>query len=438
MTKRNVLVVAYYFPPLGLSGVQRTLKFVKYLPQFGWKPTVLTVTPTGYYAQDESLLAELDDPDIRIERVGSLDPNRLFRKRGTVKMPSEGTRKVLSFASDLFFIPDNKIGWRKKAVARASELLSAEKYSVIFATAPPFTDLLIGLDLREKFNIPLVVDYRDPWYAYPHKYFPTPYHRWRNTSLEKRVLRRSSGVITTNRRVKELMVKRFKVLEYNDVTIIPQGFDPADFVLNGSASAPAVTPAAAPAVAAPAAPAGRLKITHAGVFYGGRSPRRFLEAVAKLRTADTEAFAALEVHLIGALQDEHVRSVGALGLGDKVKVRGYLEHRECVREMQSSDVLWLTLDNDTQSPGKLYEYLGARKPILACVPPGFVRQTLEDAGASIIVDPDDTDAIAAAIRRFATMRRNNALPVPDESEVRRYDRVALTNELSKIFGFLAE
>lgn len=425
---RNVLVIAYYFPPLGLSGVQRTLKFVKYLPQFGWTPTVLTVEPTGYYAQDPSLLGELG-PEVRIERVASNDLNRLFRRKGTVKMPNEAARRAFSFASDLFFIPDNKIGWRKKALKRASELASERKFQVVFSTAPPFTDHLIALEMREKFNIPLVVDYRDPWRDYPHKSFPTPYHAWRNARLEKRVLKRASGVIVTNRRVKELMIKRYKFLEYNDLTILPQGFDPADF---GPETAPAATGAGA------GRNDGKMKITHAGVFYGGRTPRRFLEAVAKLRTADTEAYAAIEVHLIGALQDEYVRLVRRLGLEEKVRVRGYLEHRECVAEIRSSDVLWLTLDNDTQSPGKLYEYLGARKPILASVPPGFVEQTLEDAGASIITRPGDTDAIVAGLRRFATMHRNNALPVPNEGEVRRYDRLMLTNELSKIFGFLSE
>src|SRR5919109_814038 len=97
----KVLVIAYYFPPLGLSGVQRTLKFVKYLPQFGWEPTVLTVTPTGYYAQDPSLLEEIRDRPIRIERVGSLDPNRIFTRKGVVNLPSERWRKVLGYLSDL-------------------------------------------------------------------------------------------------------------------------------------------------------------------------------------------------------------------------------------------------------------------------------------------------------------------------------------------------
>src|SRR5512140_2226213 len=131
---RKVLVIAYYFPPMGLSGVQRTLKFVKYLPAYGWQPTVLTVTPTGYFAQDYSLLEEIHLPEVKVERVGSLDPNRLFRKKGVVKMPSERWRKVLTYISDTFFIPDNKIGWRKKALKAASKLFEAEQFDVIFAT----------------------------------------------------------------------------------------------------------------------------------------------------------------------------------------------------------------------------------------------------------------------------------------------------------------
>jgi len=419
--RRNVLVIAYYFPPMGLSGVQRTMKFVKYLPEFGWNPTVLTVTPTGYFARDTSLLSELPAENVRIERVGSLDPNMLFRKRGTVKMPPEFVRKAFAFASDFLFIPDNKIGWRRKAVARASTILESEKFSVIFSTAPPFTDHLIGLDLREKFDIPLVVDYRDPWLDYPHKSFPTPYHRWRHTALEKRVLQRASGVITTNRRVKELMLKRHKFLDYKDVSILSQGFDPADF---GSA---------------PASPSnGKMTITHAGVFYGGRTPRKFLEAVKKLAETDPDLFNAIELNFVGVLQSEYVRMIRRMGLAEKTNVKGYLEHRECVREIQNSDLLWLTLDNDRQSPGKLYEYLGARKPILALVPEGFVKQTLEDAGAAAVCRPDDVNAIWAAIRNFTRLRAAGGLPVPDESEVSRYDRRNITSELAKMFSFLAE
>ena len=137
--KRNILVIAYYFPPMGMSGVQRTLKFVKYLPQFGWKPIVLTVTPTGYFAQDESLLDELNGKDIEIVRVGSLDPNWLFRKKGTVEMPSEFVRKTFQFASDLIFIPDNKVLWKNKALNVAREIFKQKNIELVFATAPPWT-----------------------------------------------------------------------------------------------------------------------------------------------------------------------------------------------------------------------------------------------------------------------------------------------------------
>src|SRR5512140_1822224 len=103
---RKVLIIAYYFPPMGLSGVQRTVKFAKYLPKYGWKPTVLTVEPTGYYAFDETLLKEAEEAGVKIVRTRSYDVNRLLRKHGVIKMPSEMMRKVLQFFGDLFFIPD--------------------------------------------------------------------------------------------------------------------------------------------------------------------------------------------------------------------------------------------------------------------------------------------------------------------------------------------
>jgi hypothetical protein len=164
---RKVLVIAYYFPPMGLSGVQRTVKFTKFLPKYGWKPTVLTIEPTGYYAFDETLLEEVKKAGVKIVRTHSYDINRLFKKRGVVKMPSEGIRKILQFFGDLFFIPDTKIGWKSTAIKTASELIKEERFDLIFATAPPQTDFLVGVELKRRFEIPLVIDYRDAWLDYP-------------------------------------------------------------------------------------------------------------------------------------------------------------------------------------------------------------------------------------------------------------------------------
>ncbi len=419
---RNVLVIAYYFPPMGLSGVQRTLKFVKYLPQFGWQPTVVSVTPTGYYAQDYTLLEEIHPAHVEIERIGSLDPNRLFRKKGVVKMPSERWRKLFTFVSDSFFIPDNKIGWKRQVLKRAEAIFSKKQYDVIFATAPPFTDFLIGVELAERFHKPLVVDYRDPWHDYPYKYYPTPLHQWRNFSLEKRVLRAASRIITTNRRVKELILQRFKFLQYNDINILPQGFDPQDFT-NGRAEnrKPAV-----------------MRITHAGVFYGDRTPKYFLRALKKLFSENPDLKRSIEAVFVGHVHDEHAQLVKSLGLEESVTMTGYLDHSRCIQALLSSDVLWLMLDNDKQSPGKVYEYLGARKPILACVPNGFIRQAIKEADAALVVEPKNVDAIASAIKELYSLFKENILPKPKEEVVMKYDRVELTNELSKILGFLAE
>jgi glycosyltransferase involved in cell wall biosynthesis len=422
-TQRRVLVIAYYFPPLGLSGVQRTLKFVKYLPKFGWQPTVLTVTPTGYYAQDYSLLDELHPLHIEIIRTGSLDPNRLFRKKGIVKMPSERWRKILTFLSDTFFIPDNKIGWKRKALQAAERAFQQQPFDVIFATAPPFTDFLIGMELHEKFKKPLVIDYRDPWLDYPFKYYPTPLHKLFNYLLEKKVLKSSARIITTNRRVKELMLKRYKFLTYNDVTIMPQGYDPEDF--RGSS---------------PPRPVKKdtMVIAHAGVFYADRTPKYFFQALKKIFSEHPDLKGKIEAWFIGNFHDEHGALAKEMGLESDIVLTGYLDHRHCVQHLMAADVLWLMIRNDRQSPGKLYEYLGARKPILACVPEGFLKQTIEEAEAGVIVAPDDVDGIASNILRYYELYRNGQLPKPKEDVVQKYNREELTRELAKIFGFLAE
>lgn len=419
---RNVLVIAYYFPPMGLSGVQRTLKFVKYLPAHGWQPTVLTVTPTGYYAQDYTLLEEIRPLHIEIERVGSLDPNRFLRKKGVVNLPSERWRKILTFASDAVFIPDNKIGWKRKVLKGADALFKKQNYDVIFATAPPFTDLIIGAELRQRYQKPLVLDYRDPWLDYPYKYYPTAFHRWANHKLEKHAVHAAAAIVATNRRVKELILQHHRFLDYHDVTIIPQGYDPEDF--RGVRPDPRTD--------------GRMRFTHAGTFYGDRRPDYFLRALRKVFDDRPELKDRIEAWFVGAFHDEHREVIRKLGLDGHTTITGYLDHTHCVRTLLASDVLWLMLNNDCQSPGKLYEYLGARKPILACVPDGFIQQTLRETGGATIVPPDDVGMIASAIVRLFDQFKAKSLPVPREEMVTKYDRSELAGDLANIFGFLAE
>ncbi len=421
---RRVLVIAYYFPPMGLSGVQRTLKFVKYMPQWGWQPTVLTVDPGGYFAHDESLLKELEGRNITIVRTASAGPGKLFAKKETVKLPAEWKRKLLSRVSDTFFIPDNKIGWKKRAVAKAVALHAITPFDLIFATAPPFTDFLIGTEVKAHINKPLVLDYRDPWVEYPHKFYPTPLHKLRNIQLERRALKASSFVVTTNRRVKELIIKRHRFLNYNDIEIIPQGYDSDDFKgYVGPASEGLVQKS------------NKMRITYAGVFWEDRVPTYFLHALHDLFVEQPLLRGRIEALFIGKFRSENVKLVEKLKLNDSVKVVDYLPHNQCANNLLNSDVLWMIVGDDVGSPGKTYEYIGAGKPILGCVPDGFLKQTILEAGGKVTA-PNDVVGIKRAILEFYHLYEQGALRGPSPEVYEKYNRVKLTSQLVKVFESL--
>ncbi|MCX6137197.1 MAG: glycosyltransferase [Ignavibacteriales bacterium] len=419
---RKVLIVAYYFPPLGFSGVQRTLKFAKYLPLYGWSPTIMTVTTTGYFAMDISLLKEIERTEIKVLRTSSVDPLRLFEKQQVVKMPSERVRKFLSRISDTFFIPDNKIGWKRPAVRAAAELLRKEKFDVIFATAPPQTAFLIGKKLKEIFGLPLVLDYRDPWVDYPFKFYPTPLHRYLNSKLEKTVLKASDAIVVASRVTKELLVRRYPYLTYNDVSIISQGYDPEDMNAPDTAVLPRTD---------------KMRITYSGVFYENRTPVYFLEALQLVLKKNPRMRGRIEACFVGVFRNEHKNIINRLALQNEVNILGYLEHQECLKYVMASDVLWLMMQDDRSSPGKIYEYIGAQKKILGCLPKGFMRSTVEEAGG-LCVDPTDVPAIASAIVLLFEQFEHHELRGPRPDIVDKYNRKILTGELAKMFAHLID
>lgn len=414
--QRSVLMIAYYFPPMGLSGVQRTLKFAKFLPKYGWKPTVFTVEPTGYYAMDPTLLAEAQEAGIEIIRTRSLDPNRLFATTRISKMPSEPLRKLLQFFSDFFFVPDSKIGWKRQAVSVASELLRTRSFDVLFATSPPQTDLLIGLALKRRSQLPLVIEYRDSWLNYPFKMFPTPVHRWLHGRLERRVIRGCDKVIVTHRRVKEELLRRYPFQDHHDVVILSQGFDQSDFDRAHSQKR---------------ATGESLRITHAGTFYAGRNPGVLLTALANIYRDSPQLRGRFQIRFVGTVRGSDEQLVSKLGLGNDVAFTGYLPHRECVRELKEADLLWFVIDNDTQSPGKLYEYFGARKPILASAVEGYTSQLLRESKAATILPLNDVAAHEKALRDMLSMFERKKLPKVSDDFAAQFERIALTGELAK-------
>ena len=180
-----------------------------------------------------------------------------------------------------------------------------------------------------------------------------------------------------------------------------------------------------------------MKITYAGVFWEDRVPDYFLQALHDLFVEKPKLRGRIEAIFIGNFRDENMRLVERLGLQPSVQVLGYLPHRECVKHLREADVLWMISGDDYGTPGKAYEYIGARKPILACLPDGFMKNTILEAGG-VTVAPDDTAGIRKAIEEFFNqfLRKNLKGPRPDIVE--KYNRVVLTGSLVKIFESLGE
>ncbi|MBU2507889.1 MAG: glycosyltransferase family 4 protein [Bacteroidetes bacterium] len=419
----KVLVIAYYFPPMGLSGVQRTLKFTKYLKEYNWRPTVLTSGKTGYYAHDLSLLKEAEDAEIEIVRTEAFDLNSMLANFGTIKMPSEKIRKLLSLLSKTFLIPDNKISWSIKAYKKAKELLSKEKFDAIYITLPPFSPFTIASRLKKEFNLPLIVDYRDLWYGNHFAFYPTPYHKFRHKKQEEMALRSTDHVIAVNRKIKEHLLTTYKFLSFENITIIPHGFDPADF----NNIKPVFTEN------------DKIKVLYTGIFYESITPKYLFKAFRELSIERPDIAENYEFHFIGYLRKENMNLVKQLGLEAFIFDHGYMDHKEVVRYISYADFLWVMLNDEKNmqmvSAGKLFEYFGTKKPILATVPEGASRTAATQYSASYITDPRDITAIKNALIKMRTDFINGNIPSPNDEFVLTHDRKFLTKQLAQILQF---
>jgi glycosyltransferase involved in cell wall biosynthesis len=417
--KHKVLVIAYYFPPLGLSGVFRIAKFVKYLPQYDWHATVLTVGDVAYYAHDEALLREVEESGARIVTTRTLDPLSIAGKRTSkLRVPPDRLKRILRGITHVFLQPDNKIGWKRHAVRKGLELLNEEPYDAILATAPPFTDFLIGLELSQKSGVPLVVDYRDPWLENKHFFYATPMHRRYAARLEEMVLKSAEAIVVVNRRIKEQLISRWRFLTHEAVRIIPSGYDRSDIER--------------------AEPerfrSGKLRLTYSGLFDARRSPRVFFEALSKVFARFPEARDDIDACFVGTFRKSHRKLAEKMGVATALVTPGYVEHRRVMDWLLSSDVLWLTIFDPSITPGKLYEYMGTGKPILALAPEGAVRTVLADYKAATCVDPKDADAIAEQIERYWRAWSAGELPTGSTEVTREFDCRATTGELARVLS----
>jgi len=417
---RRLLAVSYYYPPMGLSGVVRSTKFTRYLRDYGWDPTVLTVGDVGYYAHDESLLREVLDAGVRIERTKTFDPLGALRRRKTVRMPTTRSRRIFVGATHTFLQPDNKIGWKKHAVRRGLELAGERAFDAIFATAPPFTSFLIGRELQDALNLPLIVDYRDPWLDNRDYFYATPFHRSYAAGLEEDVLKNADAIVVVNRRIKEGLIARYPFLSHDTVHILTSGYDRNDFEL---------------ARRNPLARSSRMRFTFSGVADAHQTPELFLVGLSKVFAAQPQLREEIEVCFVGTLHDRYRKLAARLGVASAVVAPGYVEHIEAIRWLLSSDVLWLTTRSPAITPGKLHEYVGAGKPIISISPEGVMDKVIEEYGAGVCVRPGDEEGIVTAIESLYEAWKHDMLPKGNPEVSDRYEQQVVTESLARILAY---
>jgi len=410
---------------MGISGVQRMAKFVKYLPKYGWKPIVLTIEPHAYYAYDNSLLEELKPLDVEIFRTKTKKVVRMEavgKKKREAKLSSEYVQRSMNILSQVFRIPDEKVNWKKPALLKADEIFKKHPdIKVIFSTAPPYTAHLVAEVLRRKYQLPIVLDFREPWAENPSHFYLTPFHKRRQNTFEELAIRSADKIITPNREIKEIFLRKYyDRLTHYDISIIPHGFDPEDFKLQKPITRGDK----------------KLRFVHSGIFRDHNLPKPFFKGLKYALEKKPELKDKIEARFVGIFQKDFIKQAESLGLRDIIEVRGHRTHKETIGENLKADVLWTSLGNVPNnyaiSCGKIYEYIGCGKTIFGIVPEGASRNFILKTGG-LVASPDNFEEIGEKILEVAALWQAGKLPKPAPDDVEKYNRETLTRMLAKEF-----
>jgi glycosyltransferase involved in cell wall biosynthesis len=407
--RRRVLVIAHYFPPLAMGGVQRIAKFCKYLPDYGWEPLVVTSVPGSYFARDSSMNRELEG--IRVFRSKSLVPMAVGMGESY-----ETWRRRLKRLGAWVLLPDVRVLWSPGALLVGQGVLSRYSVDCILATAPPYSSLLAARLLSIKSGLPLAVDLRDAWVDDPFASFPTTLHRALAVLLERFVVSGSAKVISINQQIVNGLQKRHD-LDWTRFQVVNQGFDPEDFEQKVEQTS-------------------RFTICYAGSLVRTRRPDDLFRAISDLVSEKKIDRMLLEVDMVGFCPQVYKRSAERLGVDDVVKFRGYLPHRDSVRHLLRANVLWLYVDaseGETVLTGKLAEYIGSGRMVIASVPErGAAASLVRDTGAGLVVRPGDVEGLKGALMVAYSKWRAREELLGARHNVGNYDRRRLAGELADI------
>ena len=403
---KKVLITAYHYPPLGGGGVFRSLKFSRYLPEFGYKPYVLTVKNPLLRQKDPFLMNEIPG-EVEIFRTFSFE-HRIFR----------APRHFLNISLKWFFIPDENIGWLPTAVSKGKKLIKKNNIDVIFASGPVWTTFLIGYLLKKKTKKPLIIDFRDPWLHNSNVKYPTTFHEFIERKMEKAVVTQANYITVVSDLIKDDLIKRYPFAA-SKIETITNGFDPKDFEnLNSQKKTKKFT------------------ITYTGSIYGLRTARFFLIGLKELIVQNNGLEKNIEVFFIGNFGTGTARLVRELQLEKYVKLRGQMSHKKCLEYLMSSDVLLLLITSKENLTGKMFEYFASQKPIIAISPiDGLASKLIRSINAGTVIPPRNIELVKKTILFYYNRWRNEKLfQLPNYSaKIEKFNRKILTQRLSKIF-----
>lgn len=417
----KVLIVTYYWPPSGGAGVQRWLKFAKYLPEFGWEPIILTVDPeyAAYPVMDFSLNADLP-PSLKVYSTPATNYFSLYKKDRS-KIPSAGFAnsadntfkgKLLRFVRGNFFLPDPRKGWNKYALRKACELIETEHVRHVITTSPPHSTQLIGLKIKKKYpTIRWIADLRDPWtdIYYYKQFYPTFISKTIDLKFEKDVLQNADKIITVGKSLKNLFSSKIKGIE-NKIEVITNGFDESDFK-NVQADNPS-----------------RLTFTYVGTL-SDIYPVEGLIVALKNVLANGKDFI---LRFVGAVSEKTKRIICSEIPETSLEFLPYVVHSEAVKFMLNSTLLILIIPLHQSSKsiitGKLFEYVATGKPVL-CLGPGDgdAAEIIKLCKTGVTVDYYNTEGIFEFLENISNYSGST-----DKQVVNNFSRFSLTRRISEV------
>lgn len=432
MKQKKILIIAYYFPPLGGVPVQRTLRFVKYLPLYKWHPTVLTVL-NGYdhfHPNDPSLLKDIPRglEVLRAREIGVIARLIKFIRRGPhtnntfekKKRFAGIIRKLRKILYNSLWFPDEKTYWIPGAIFAALRLLSRGEILVIYASGYPWSAFLVGSFLSKLKGVPLILDFRDAWTLNQRGLWNNRFHRF----WENKVLLQASRVIFATNLMRKYYIERYPRIDKEKFVTITNGFDCEDFKrFHGSKGRDNE----------------RFLITLAGTFNDNvppldadQSPYYFLKGLAKLLN-EKDISNSIRVRFVGKFGENNKNFVKSLGLEEIIELTGYVPHEKSIEYQIEADLLLLIIsecESNFVLTGKLFEYIGARKPILALVPDGEAKDLIMRESLGKTVNPRDIDRIKDTIYEFyEDWKRDNLRFERNDGVLERYEMKSLTKKL---------